>query len=247
MFSQNSLSATIRPDLHSITDLFALAGNFIREGLIPFEAEFVYLYQWYCFFSCQAVYSAASLRLSLCMCFTKRLFVFMLICFWDKTAWITQDLSARWIPVSASQCFPHLNPICRHDRWKERLYRHSRYVFTSRSCPWAALPAPLTTPMAWPYTVSLWTGSLPMLTDTPSPTPSSLTLVPIIHSKHHHASLPERYVGDPVGCVNFMLSCELYFTEYLELMDAQKISIVIHTFLRLKTGLLLLFGGLWAL
>lgn len=42
------------------------------------------------------------------------------------------------------------------------------------------------------------------------------------------APLPERYVGDPAGCRNFMFTCELYLSEFPELKDKQRIATLIQ-------------------
>lgn len=41
-------------------------------------------------------------------------------------------------------------------------------------------------------------------------------------------SIPERYAGDPASCHNFVLTCELYLAEFLEMMDKQHIATLIQ-------------------
>lgn len=61
----------------------------------------------------------------------------------------------------------------------------------------------------------------------PVTTPSLLSL-PHARLGGPAAALPEQYGGDPVGSRAFLLACELYLAEYLELTSAQKISLIIQ-------------------
>lgn len=40
--------------------------------------------------------------------------------------------------------------------------------------------------------------------------------------------IPEKYGGDASGCWNFLLSCELYFSEFPEMTSIQKVSMLIQ-------------------
>lgn len=43
-----------------------------------------------------------------------------------------------------------------------------------------------------------------------------------------HASPPEQYAGDPAGCRNFILECELYFSDFPERSATQRIAFMMQ-------------------